>query len=115
MNDRIESVGQLEVLLLLSRASGPLTADAVARELRIDPAGAEQQLQQLVRRGLVAGSQSGFVYAPATPELAAAMADLARLYADRRVTVISLIYSKPPDALRSFADAFRIRKDPSDG
>jgi len=35
-------------------------------------------------------------------------------YADRRVTVIGLIFSKPVDKIRSFADAFRIRKDRSD-
>ena len=33
-----------------------------------------------------------------------------------RVTVIGMIFSKPIDKIRSFADAFRIRKDkPTDG
>jgi hypothetical protein len=29
----------------------------------------------------------------------------------RRVTVINSIYSKPIDKIRTFADAFRLRKD----
>ena len=36
---------------------------------------------------------------------------LDRAYAERRVTVINLIFSKPIDKLRSFADAFRIKKE----
>jgi hypothetical protein len=41
--------------------------------------------------------------------------DLARAYAERRVNVIALIFSKPATSLRHFADAFRLRKDRSDG
>jgi hypothetical protein len=46
-----------------------------------------------------------------TPALDAAVAQLAKDYAERRVSVITLIFSKPVDKLRTFADAFRLRKD----
>jgi hypothetical protein len=36
---------------------------------------------------------------------------LAELYKERRVSIISLIYSKPHQQVQAFADAFKIRKD----
>jgi hypothetical protein len=35
---------------------------------------------------------------------------LERLYATHRVKIISRIFSKPPDSVRNFADAFRLRR-----
>jgi hypothetical protein len=120
LNDHVESVVQVEVLLLLyaepARAFAP--ADVVSA-LRIEPAWAEAQLSNLVARGMLAeagGAAAGsYRWAPRTSEIEAAVAGLARAYADRRVTVIGLIYAKPADPLRSFADAFRIRRDKDHG
>jgi hypothetical protein len=113
----VESVGELEVLLLLYH-SRPRAwkADDLARELRIDPAWAAEQLAQLCARGLLRctdppSNPSEYFYSSDSPALDAAVAGLDKAYADRRVAVIALIYSKPPDALRSFSDAFRFRKD----
>jgi hypothetical protein len=130
----IDSVVQLEVLLLLFGAPDRAwTADQIARELRIDPAWVQTQLEQLCTRGLLhceAGeAPSAYQYRPHSPQLYDAVAGLAKAYVDRRVTVISLIYSKPPapppsatpaepgtsDPLKSFADAFRLRKDNRNG
>ncbi len=113
--DRIDSVVQLELLLLLHGSAGRAWAgDAVAQQLRIDPAWARGQLGELAARALAepaSDDAAAFRYAPATPELDAAVAQLARDYAERRVTVITLIFSRPVDKLRTFADAFRLRKD----
>jgi hypothetical protein len=112
--EHIDSVVQAEILLLLHAAAGrSFTAAEVGNELRIDAAGAEAQLTHLQARGLLrAGGGAGqFAYGPRTAQLDAAVAGLARAYADRRVSVISLIYSKPTDQLRSFADAFKLRRD----
>ena len=114
--ERIDSVVQLEVLLLThADPARSWTAAAVAEQLRIDSAWAAGQLNELAARGLLSPSQDsengGFRYAPATPELGSAVAQLAKDYAERRVTIITLIFSKPADTLRSFADAFRLRKD----
>ena len=109
----------LEILLLLHQT--PLrnwTAPDVARELRIDPLWAAAQLELLYARGLAerAGiSPHLYRFRPQTQSLDETVDTLAQAYADRRVSVISLIYAKPPDALRSFADAFRLRKDKLDG
>ena len=113
--ERIDSVVHLELLLLLHANAGRAwTAADVAQELRIDASWAAGQLGELAARGLLApaADQPGaFRYAPGSPELDAAVTQLAKDYTERRVTVITLIFSKPVDKLRSFADAFRLRKD----
>ena len=113
--DHVEAVMQLEVLLLLSgQRERAWTTAELAQDLRIDPGWVEAQLKAMAGKGLLEagdGPPPHYRYAPRTPELGAAVADLARGYADRRVTVIGLIFSKPLDKIRSFADAFRLRKD----
>ena len=82
--------------------------------MRIDPAWAAGQFAELVARGLAApatDAPDAFRYAPIPPALDATLVQLAKDYAERRVTVITLIFSKPVDKLRTFADAFRLRKD----
>jgi hypothetical protein len=113
--DHIESVVQLEVLLLLHAApQRVLSAADIGTELRIDPAWAGEQLVNLCSRGILTCTTTGeslYRYSPRTPEMDRAVAGLAQAYTDRRVTVIGLIFSKPVDKIRSFADAFRLRKD----
>ena len=111
----IDSVLQLEILLLLqAQQQRAWSAAEIAHELRIDPAWTSGQLQDLAAAGLLAassGTPPAYRYAPRTAELDDAVAGLASAYAARRVTVIGMIFSKPLDKIRSFADAFRIRKD----
>jgi hypothetical protein len=119
--ERIDSVVQLELLLLLhANPARAWSAGDVAQELRIDPTWAGGQLGELVGHGLIAPASTEdprtYRYAPAAGSpLDAAVAQLARDYAERRVTIITLIFSKPVDKLRSFADAFRLRKDNPNG
>ena len=40
---------------------------------------------------------------------------LAKAYSERHVAVFTLIFSRPVDPIQSFADAFKLRKDRSDG
>jgi hypothetical protein len=61
------------------------------------------------------GPEPQYQFAPVDPAIAPAVAALAGLYATHRVSIISMIFSKPADRLRSFADAFRFRKDKNDG
>jgi DNA-binding HxlR family transcriptional regulator len=115
--DHIDSVMQLEVLLLLAaERQRAWTANDLAELLRIDPTWVDAQLRAMAAAGLVAqqADPAAFRFDPRTPELAQAVDELAKTYADRRVTVIGLIFAKPMDKIRSFADAFRIRKDKTD-
>jgi hypothetical protein len=113
--DHIESVVQVEVLLhLYAHPTTDYRPSEIGKELAIDPTWADAQLQNLCARGLLAcgkGPDPAYRYGPKSPEMERAVAGLARAYADRRVTVIGLIFSKPSDQLRNFADAFRLRKD----
>src|SRR5690349_12182060 len=111
----IDSVEQLEILLLLHQQPGRAwSSEAVARELRIAPASAGERLEAMVHDGILLRqgvSPKEYLYSPETMKLDDAVRGLAMGYAKRRVTVINLIYSKPVGRIRTFADAFRLRKD----
>jgi predicted ArsR family transcriptional regulator len=117
---RIDSVVQLELLLLLyGNTNRCWSADEVAKELRIESTASQEQLDRLRSHGLAELSPmnpSQYCYNTSQTSHDAEVRYLAREYAVRRVSVISLIYSKPTDTLRSFADAFRLfRKEKDDG
>lgn len=113
IGDHIDSVEQLEVLLLLRRErEHPWNAETVARELRIAAASAEDRLCDLTRRGMLQPTdEQNYRYAPRERRLDEAVGALASAYSERRVSVINLIFSKPTDRIRTFADAFRVRRD----
>ena len=110
----ITSVDQLEVLLLLRADPGRTWSPAaVSRELATQPEAAAQRLADLQALRLVVpaeGHDRPYRYAPATDDLRAQVDRLAQVYKERRVAVITLIYSKPHSQAQAFADAFRLRK-----
>lgn len=113
--DHVKSVEQLEVLLLLrANPDRDWNGDEVSRTLQSQPESAAARLADLAARGFCARRGEGenrYRYAPATAALARTVDELADSYAKRRHTVISLIFESPSDAIQSFADAFRLRKD----
>jgi hypothetical protein len=117
--DHIESILELELLLLLrTDPARSWTASDLAQQLKIDPAFAAAQLEKFHQRKLLARDETrtgepqyAYRYAPATPELDATVASVDAAYASHRVSIIGLIFSKPISTLKTFADAFRIRKD----
>jgi hypothetical protein len=114
IQEHIASVAQLEILLLLrTNPSQTWTPTAVARELRIEPTGAKDQLNALVASGLIKfDPPENYQFSTRSPELEAATVAVAQAYLIRRVTVIGLIFGKPSDKIRAFSDAFKLRKDP---
>jgi hypothetical protein len=116
--DRLDSIAQLELLLLLQRtAPDEWTAEQLAAELRIEPSWALAQLALLGANGLLTECEPGsgrYRFDPATPALAKAVEALAACYGEQRVTVVSVLYSRPVDRIRVFADAFRIRREEED-
>ncbi len=116
---RITSVEQLEILLLLRRdPQRAWTPGAVAEELRSSESSVSKRLDSLRAGGLVEGTSSSgesYRYAPAADWLGQAVDSLAELYAESPYRVIDLIFAKPIDNLRVYADAFRYRKDEHDG
>ena len=113
--DHIDSVAELELLLLLfQHPDREWAATDVAHDLRVEPEWTERRLAALAAQGLIVsmdGPPPRYQFKPATTDLDAAVTALAQAYAQRRVTIITLIYSKPRDHIRSFADAFRLREE----
>ncbi len=65
---------------------------------------------------LTAVSGDSFRYEPNSPELARGVATLAKAYAEQRIAVLEqLARLAGMDSVRSFADAFVIRKDRTRG
>lgn len=113
----IRSVDELELLRALSeQPEREWGAAELGSGIQTGPEAAAGLLAYLLARGLVtrtAGAdRPSWKYGAATPELAAGLAGLLRLYRERPVTMIKAVYARPADdPLKSFADAFRLRKE----
>jgi hypothetical protein len=107
----IESVGQLEVLLLLRGAADKSwTAQEVARALVMQQPSAAGWLEQIAGRGLLAAADGRYRYAPPSADIEETVDRLAESYAKYRVAVIGLIFSRPSEGVTRFPEAFRIRR-----
>ena len=110
----LASVEHVEVLLSLSGEEGEArSSDELALQLQRKRKAITVRLDDLVASGLVARDTSGgatkFRFAPRTPVLRKAVEDLAEMYRTKPVSLIKAIYDRPASAVRSFADAFRLR------
>jgi predicted transcriptional regulator len=114
----IQSVDQLEILLLLHAEKTAFTAAQVNERQRSSINAVTSSLNSLIAQGLVKEEMTTpptYVYAPGTKELSRAVDQLAGLYVFYRVRIIHTIYALP-DPMQPFSDAFRLRKEPeSDG
>lgn len=114
--DHIDAAEQLDVLLLLHRQpEKAFDCEAVAAAVYTVAPAAEKRLEALEAHGLLAADRSGprptWRYQPRDAALARTVDAVAEAYRRSRVDVINLVYSRPADPLRSFADAFKLRKD----
>ena len=112
----IDSVEQLEVLLLLWRTpERGWTSDEVATAVYSHPTSVVRRLAMLLGQGLLREREPGcYQYAPRTADLHETVTRLDHMYRERRVAVITLIASKPIENVRAFSDAFRIRRKKED-
>lgn len=101
------------VALLLALREGAERAHS-ATELAIrtglEEGVVKRVLDELVAAHLVGRGADGFRYDPAR-DVAPAVDELAELYRTKPVSLVRAIYERPPRAVQSFADAFRIRKE----
>ncbi len=111
----IDTSEQVEVLLLLQRSpERTWNVNAVYQQILTSRESVARQLDLLCASGLaeMRGEEPNvYAYRPKTPELDATVQSLATAYRLVPHRVIELIYAKPSNAIRSFADAFRLRKD----
>ena len=109
----LDSVAELEALLLTRSSGGAWDAERLASRLYSSTNIAREVLSALHRKRLVDEAEGVFTYAPASPSLRAAADALAAAYPRFLIPITRLIHEKPSSSLRAFSDAFRLR-DPED-
>jgi hypothetical protein len=112
--DKIDSVAQLEALLLMrTNADQEWRAATLAKRLYISENETAAILMVLAGQGFLEADADklSFRYGPNSPKLRVMLDRLAELYAKQLVPVTNLIHSKPKSRVQEFADAFRFRKD----
>lgn len=117
--DHIASVEMLNVLLMLFlQPDRTWTADEMGRDSRTSVVSANLQLEALTAHGLAEALPGTPARYRAQPRFAEVVAAVRHTFAERRVAVITLIYSRPEDGgsdttdpVHAFADAFKLRKD----
>jgi hypothetical protein len=115
IDKHISSVAQMEVLLLLCRLrERTWNATEVATALYIQPASAANYLADLAGVGcclLQDDTVTRYQFNLQDAHQGKLIRELTEAYKTRPVAVITRIFSKPPDHVRLFSDAFKLRKD----
>lgn len=114
LRERLSTLEQIEIVLLLrSDPSRSWTAPDVSATLGTPPESAAMRLFLLASSGLLAFEPAGvprYRYTPTDSATEALVQELADLYGTNRPEVSALVGGPPPDPLRSFADAFKLKK-----
>lgn len=111
--DQIESVPQLEALLLLSNTRPrKWTIDELSKRLYVKRETVRIILDDLLRKKLLSLDSADSIYYYAAPEEQDRLIRLLdEIYRRQIVRVSQLIHSKPSAAVRDFARAFRFTKE----
>lgn len=113
----IPTLEALEIVLLVARDPGrqwhPSAIPQLLHPAHVTAEQVGEYLRVLASHGILVQSGETFVYAPVKPELARAVEGLILAYHQRPVTLIRTVYAlADTKRIRSFADAFRLRKEP---
>jgi hypothetical protein len=115
IRDCVPNVDAAELLLLLARSSErDFGLTELAQRLRpaeVPEPTLKKYLSDFIDCGLVAQSDAGYRFSGASPELSGVVDALARLYNERPVTLVRMIYSLREERLRAFADAFKLKRN----
>ena len=113
--EKIDSVAQLEALLLLRNSPGEQwSVQALARRLYIEEKQTAELLACVCAQGFamaIAGEPPRYQYQPNSTELREMVDRVAEIYSKHLLPVTNLIHSKPKTRVQEFADAFKFRKD----
>lgn len=112
----IHSVSLLDTLFLFYKnPARRWTAERLNSELRTNIQSANNQIQHLIRSGLILQDEDeSFYFYCEKAEMSKTLADLYHLYQERPVTIITFIYEKPSAVVKGFADAFKLTKNRDD-
>jgi hypothetical protein len=108
-----DSAESIEIVLLLRRSPDTFWSPvATAQQLGIREEVARTKMMQLASARLIVPAEHShaFRYAPADEEMRKRIDELADAYSERRIAVINTIYSANLEKLRTFSDAFRLKK-----
>ena len=112
--DKIDSVAELEGLLLLSRhPETEWSVQALAQRLYATQQQTENVLTHLYALGFLKateGKSLSYHYQPISNNLAEMVDRVAEVYTKYLVPVTNLIHSKHETRIQQFADAFKLRK-----
>jgi hypothetical protein len=120
LSEHIQSYEQLEILLLLRNETMDWTPQRLSSHLKISPSLIEAALSELHSRGFVdsprGASRVRYTGGSRAAGLEMTIARLATVYAARPIEIIRLMTSNAIErvrtaALRTFVDAFVLRKD----
>jgi hypothetical protein len=111
--DRIDSVPQLEALLLMWESAGKRwTEEEIAARVYVGGDTARGVLQGLTQRRLLRlEGSSRYVYDPAWDETGQLMPKVAETYRRQLVKVAKAIHAKASPSVQEFARAFQLKKD----
>jgi len=112
LTGQVDPLAAVEVLLLLHGSpERAWRVEEVAQALHADAAAAAKHLAALAAERLVrpAPEAPAYRYEPASPALHDAVVWLRAAYDREPAALVRALYAGPPRAVRSFADAFRIR------
>jgi predicted transcriptional regulator len=125
LREHIESYEQLELLLLLrTELDHRWTVDALSARFRIPASLASLALDELQRAGFVQarapGAEKQYVYVAQRDPVEATLNRLAQAYREHPIPILKQMSANAIErvrtaALRTFADAFLLRKDKKDG
>jgi hypothetical protein len=113
LQQKLASIEQIEIVLLLrgDRARA-WSASEVAESLQMPPEAAAMRLFLLASAGLISFEPAGlpkYRYLAGDAVTEELMGELAEAYENNRAAVRAAA-GAPPDPIRSFADAFRLKK-----
>lgn len=111
----IPSIDAAELLVMIAlnpeRAYSVPEAVAAMHPTPVTAPAVRRYLMHFHAQGLVAlRDAESYQYSPASPELDEAVRALTQVYNARPVTLVRMIYAPKDEKIRSFADAFRLKK-----
>jgi hypothetical protein len=112
VRNAIKSAWTLDLLLLLRRdPERTWRLESLVRELRGSVALVTESLKALSDIGLIVLVENEiYLYQPKSPILADLVSALVDLYALKPITVLRTIFTSPSDKIKSFSDAFLLKR-----
>jgi hypothetical protein len=109
----VQSIEQLEIFLTLGNGEDrSWSVDEVFRKIQSNEKSISDCLGYFLKQGVAILEKEGRYKISREPSnLVPIASELQKAYRERQVTIIEMIYKKPPRQIQSFADAFRLRKD----